>query len=42
MNDNLIIESLEYTDEMYKKALDENSFVEDNIHGIGDDFNGDS
>lgn len=42
MNDNLIIESLEYTEEMYKKALEESPFEEDDIHGIGDDSDGNS
>ncbi len=42
MNDNLIIEDLEFTDEMYKKTLEENLFEEDYIHGIGDESNGNS
>lgn len=42
MNDNLIIESMEFTDEMYQKVLKENLFKEDDIHGIGDEFDGNS
>lgn len=42
MNDNLIIENLEYAEEMYKRALEENSFEVDDMHGIGVDSNGNS
>lgn len=42
MDDNVIIENLEFTEEMYKKALEENEFQEDSNHGIGDEDNGNS
>lgn len=37
MEDNIIIENLEFTEEIYKKVLTENIFEEDESHGIGDD-----
>ena len=42
MEDNIIIENMEFTEEIYKQALKENVFGEDNLHGIGDDENGNS
>ena len=42
MQDNIIIENIEFTEEMYQKVLEENIFEEDNLHGIGDDADGDS
>lgn len=42
MQDNIIIENMKFTEEIYQKALKENVFEEDNLHGIGDDENGDS
>ncbi|MBQ2835759.1 MAG: hypothetical protein IJE68_02865 [Clostridia bacterium] len=42
MNDNVIIETLEFTEDMYKKTLEENLFEDDEIHGMGDDANGNS
>ena len=42
MQDNILIENIEFTEEMYKKALLENDFKEDNTHGIGDDIDGNS
>lgn len=42
MQDNIIIQNMEFTEEIYQKALKENVFEEDNLHGIGDDENGDS
>lgn len=40
MEDNIIIENLEYTEELYKKSLEEVEFTEDNTHGVGDDTDG--
>ena len=42
MEDNIIIENMEFTQEMYQKALSENIFEGDNLHGIGDDVDGNS
>ena len=42
MNDNIIIENVEFTEEMYKKAISENEFEENYNHGIGEDINGNS
>ena len=42
MQDNIIIENIKFTEEIYQKALEENSFEEDNLHGIGDDTDGNS
>lgn len=42
MNDNIMIENIEFTQEIYQKALEENSFTENNLHGIGDDIDGNS
>ncbi len=42
MQDNIIIENIEFTEEMYKKAIEENEFYEDEVHGIGDDIDGNS
>ena len=38
MKDNIIIETLEYTDELYKQAIQENDFPEPD-DGIGGDKN---
>lgn len=42
MEDNIIIENVEFSEEIYNKILKENIFEEDNIHGIGDDIDGNS
>ena len=42
MEDNIIIENINFTEEMYKKAIQEENFEEDNIHGIGDESDGNS
>ena len=42
MKDNVIIENLIFTEEMYKKTLEENIFKDDSIHGIGDETDGNS
>lgn len=42
MEDNIIIENKEYTEELYKKAMEENQFEEDDVHGIGDEEDGNS
>ena len=41
-DDNIIIENIEFTEELYNKAIQNNQFNEDTEHGIGDDTNGDS
>lgn len=35
MQDNIMIENMTFTEENYQKALEENIFEEDNLHGIG-------
>ena len=42
MQDNIIIENMEFTEEIYKQTLKENIFEEDELHGIGDDIDGSS
>lgn len=42
MEDNIIIEEIEYTDELYQKNIQENEFTEDETHGIGVDSDGNS
>lgn len=42
MEDNIIIENMEFTEEIYQDALSQNIFEEDNLHGIGDDTDGNS
>lgn len=42
MNDNIIIENLEFSEELYQKALKDNIFDEDLFHGVGEDENGNS
>lgn len=42
MEDNIIIENIKFTEEMYKKAIQDNEFSEDSLHGIGDEINGNS
>ena len=42
MEDNIIIANKEYTEELYKKAIEENQFKEDDAHGIGDEEDGNS
>lgn len=42
MQDNIIIENKEFTEEIYENALKENIFDEENLHGIGDDIYGNS
>ena len=39
MEDNIIIEDIEFKEELYQKMIEENQFSESNIHGIGDDDN---
>ena len=36
MNDNVIIENIEFTEEIYQKAIIQDKFDEDENHGIGD------
>ena len=42
MQDNIIIENMEFAEEIYQQALKENVFEDDNLHGIGDDIDGNS
>lgn len=42
MEDNIIIENIEFSEELYNKAISENIFGVDNNHGIGDEINGNS
>ena len=42
MEDNIIIEEIEFTEELYQKNLEENEFAEDNVHGIVEDADGNS
>ena len=42
MEDNVMIENMEFTEEIYQKALQENIFDDDSLHGIGDDIDGNS
>ena len=42
MEDNIIIEDIEFQEELYRKTIEENEFSESNIHGIGDDDNADN
>ena len=42
MDDNIIIEEIQFTEELYQKNLEENEFEVDNSHGIGDDNDGNS
>ena len=42
MEDNIIIEDIEFREELYQKTIEENQFSELNIHGIGDDENADN
>lgn len=40
MEDNIIIEEIQFTEELYQKNLKENEFAEDDAHGIGEDTDG--
>lgn len=42
MEDNIIIENIEFTEKIYNKAISENIFNDDDNHGIGDEINGNS
>ncbi len=42
MEDNIIIEEIQFTEDLYKKNLEENEFAEDDAHGIGEDADGNS
>ena len=42
MEDNIIIEEIQFTEELYQKNLEENEFAEDGAHGIGEDADGNS
>lgn len=37
MEDNIIIENIEFTEEIYKRVLVENTFEQYENHGIGED-----
>lgn len=42
MKDNIIIEEIQFTEELYQRNLEANEFTEDNAHGIGEDADGNS
>ena len=42
MEDNIIIEEVQFTEDLYKKNLEENEFAEDDVHGIGEYTDGNS
>lgn len=42
MEDNIIIEEVQFTEDLYKKNMEENEFTEDDAHGIGEDADGNS
>lgn len=42
MEDNILIEEIKFSEEMYEKAQKENKFEIDENHGIGDEENGNS
>ena len=42
MEDNIIIEEVQFTEDLYKKNLEENEFAEDDVHGIEEDTDGNS
>jgi len=42
MDDNVIIEEIEFSEELYQKTIKENEFEKDEIHGIGNEENGNS
>ena len=42
MEDNIIIEEIQFTEELYQKNLEKNEFAEDDAHGIGEDADGNS
>lgn len=42
MEDNIVIEDIEFREELYQKTIQENQFSESNIHGIGDDEDADN
>ena len=41
MEDNIIIEEVQFTEDLYKN-MEENEFAEDDAHGIGEDADGNS
>lgn len=38
----IIIEEVQFTEDLYKKNMEENEFAEDDAHGIGEDADGNS
>lgn len=42
MDDNIIISDIKFSEEIYKRTIEENVFEEDLYHGIGEDINGNS
>lgn len=42
MDDNILIENLQFSEELYQKVLKENVFDEDVFHGVGENENGNS
>lgn len=37
MEDNIVIETVEFSQELYEKNISENNFAEKEINGIGDE-----
>lgn len=42
MEDNIIIEDIEFQEELYRKTIEENDFSGSETDGIGDDDNADN
>lgn len=42
MDDNILIEEIQFSEEIYEKVKKENEFQTDENHGIGDEENGNS
>ena len=42
MEDNILIYDIEFSEELYKKTIEENNFKEDTTHGIGEEVDGNS
>lgn len=42
MEDNILVEEIKFTEDLYKKSIEDNTFEEDLEHGIGDETDGNS
>ena len=42
MEDNILIENIEFSEELYKRTIEENNFEDDITHGIGEETSGNS